>query len=52
MTDRNRELVPDSWMLVRERTLTTGPCWEGGYSEHSIICRRAELVGRSVKVKF
>ena len=24
MTDRNRELVPDSWNLERERALTTG----------------------------
>ena len=22
MTDRNRELVPDSWSLIRERALT------------------------------
>ena len=24
MADRNRELVPDSWILVRERALTIG----------------------------
>ena len=30
MTDRNRELVPDSWSLVRERALTTG--YMAGYS--------------------
>ena len=24
MADRNRELVPDNWSLVRERALTTG----------------------------
>ena len=41
--DRNRQLVPDSWSLVRERALTTGLCSEGWYSEHSGVCRRAEL---------
>ena len=51
MTDRNRELVPDNWSLVRERALTTGLCSEGWYSEHSGVCRRAELPGRSVKKK-
>ena len=51
MTDRNRELVPDSWSLVRERALTTWLCSERWYSEHSRVCRRAELHGRSVKVK-
>ena len=51
MTDRNRELVPDNWSLVGERALTTGLCSEGWYSEHSGVCRRAELTGRSVKVK-
>ena len=25
MTDRNKELVPDSWSLAGERALTTGP---------------------------
>ena len=30
MADRNRELVPDKWSLVRERALTTGLSWEGG----------------------
>ncbi|MCB4775096.1 MAG: hypothetical protein LGB71_07425 [Sulfurovum sp.] len=35
MMDRNRELVPDNWSLVRERELTTGLCSEGWYSEHS-----------------
>ena len=29
MTDRNRELVPDSWSLVRERALTIGLGSEG-----------------------
>ena len=42
MTDRNGELVPDNWSLVRERALTTGLCLEGWYSEHSGVCRRAE----------
>ena len=51
MTDRNRELVPNNWSLVRERALTTGLCSEGWYSEHSGVCRRVELPGRSVKVK-
>ena len=51
MADRNRELVPDNWSLVRERALTTGLCLEGWYSEHSGVCRRAELPGGSVKVK-
>ena len=50
MADRNRELVPDNWSLVRERVLTIGLCSEGRYSEHSGVCRRAELPGRSVKV--
>ena len=51
MADKNRELVPDNWSLVRERALTTGLCSEGWHSEHSGVCRRAELPGRSVKVK-
>ena len=51
MADRNRELVPDNWSLVRERVLTTGLRSERWYSEHSGVCRRAELPGRSVKVK-
>ena len=51
MADRNRELVPDNWSLVRERALTTGLCSEGWYSEHTGVCRRAELPGGSVKVK-
>ena len=32
--DRNGELFPDNWSLVRERALTTGLCLEGWYSEH------------------
>ena len=51
MADRNRELVPDNWSLVRERALTTGLCSEGWYSAHSGVCRRAELPGRSVEMK-
>ena len=51
MADRNRELVLHNWGLVRERVLTTGLCSEGWYSEHSGVCGRAELPGRSVKVK-
>ena len=53
MAERNWELVPDNWSLVREGPLTTGLCSKGWYSEHSSVCecRRAELMGRSVKVK-
>ena len=50
MADKNRELVPDNWSLVRERALTTGLCSEGWYSEHSGVCRRAELPGRREEV--
>ena len=46
MADRNRELVPDNWSLVRERVLTTGLCSEGWYSQHSGACRRVDLPGR------
>ena len=52
MTDRNRKLVTDSWgLVIRERALTTGPRSEEWHSEHSGVCRGAELPGRSVKVK-
>ena len=51
MADRNWELVPGSWSLVRERALTPGLTVEGWYSECSGVCRRAKLLGRSVKVK-
>ena len=51
MAVRNRELVPDDWSLVRERALTIGLCLEEWYSEHSGVCRGAELPGGSVKVK-
>ena len=51
MTDRNRQLVPDNWSLVRERALTTELCSEGLYSERSGVCRKAKLPGRSVKGK-
>ena len=50
MKDRNKELVPHSWRLVRKIALTKGLCSEGWHSEHSGICKRAELPGRSVKV--
>ena len=48
-----RGLVPDNWTLhmVSKRALTTGLCLEGWYSEHSGVCRRSELLGKSVKVK-
>ena len=51
MTDRNRELVPDNWSLVRERAQTTVLCSEGWYSEQPGVCRTAELPGMSVNVK-
>ena len=38
MTDRNGELVPGNWSLVRERALTAGLCSEGWYSKHSGVC--------------
>ena len=38
MVDRNKELVPYNWSLVRERVLTTGLCSEGWYSEHFDLC--------------
>ena len=46
MADRNRELVPDNWSLVREKALTTELCSEGWYSEHLGACRREELPGK------
>ena len=49
MTDRNGELVPDNWSLVRERALTTGLCLEGWYSEHSGVCRRSGAAGKECK---
>ena len=49
--DRDRELVPGSWSLVSERALTTGLSVEEEYPEQSAVCRRAELLGRSVKVR-
>ena len=48
LTDRNSELVPDSWRLVRERALSTVLHAERLYSEHSSVSRRAELP-RSVR---
>ena len=41
MADRNRELVPDNWSLVRGRALTTELCSKGWHSEHLGLCRRA-----------
>ena len=51
---KNRELVPGSWSLVSEteRVLATGLREEGWYFQHSSVCRRVELLGRSVKVKI
>ena len=49
--DRSKEMVADKWSLVRERALTTGICSEGWCSEHSGVYRRAELPGRSLKMK-
>ena len=49
MADRNRELVPDNWSLVRERALTAGLCLGGWYSEHSGVCRRAGAAGKECK---
>ena len=39
MTDRNRELVPGGWSLVRKRVLTAGLSVEWWYSEHTGVCR-------------
>ena len=58
MTDRNRELVPDNWSLVRERALATGlgseKSWRGGpsadnqlYQYHQARCPRTVLRGGS-----
>ena len=52
MVDRNRELVPDNWSLVRERALTTGLCLEGWYSEHSGVCRRANVPQNDYRQTF
>ena len=49
--DRNMELVPGMWSLERERVLATGLSVGAWRSEHMGICRRVELLGRSVKVK-
>ena len=51
IADRNRELVQNNWSLVKERSLTTGLCSRGWYSEHLGVCGRAELPGRSLKAK-
>ena len=39
--DRNRELVPGNWSLVKERALTTGPSAEGQYSELGCLQKSA-----------
>ena len=47
MTDRNGELVPDNWSLVREKALTTGLRSEGWHSEHSgagKVCKGKEVL--------
>ena len=49
--DRNLELVPGSWSLERETVLATGLSVGAWRYEHTGICRRVELLGRSVKVK-
>ena len=36
---RNRELIRNSWNLVRERALTTGHCSEGWYCENWCVLR-------------
>ena len=54
MADRNRELVPDNWSLVRERAELVPGCWIlvheraltsglGAKGWYSGVCRRAEL---------
>ena len=52
VTDRSGELVPCCWSLVKERAPTTWFCAKELYSEHSGVCRRTELLRRSVKVKI
>jgi len=44
MADRNRELVPDNWSLVREIALTTGLCSEAWYYEHSGVYIQHQLM--------
>ena len=39
MMDINRELVPDSWSLVRERVLTIRLCSERWVSAEERSCR-------------
>ena len=36
--DRDRQLVPGSWSLVREKTVAAGPRAEECYSKHSGTC--------------
>ena len=52
MTDENRESDPCSWNLVREGALTSWTlCVKGRPFKHSGVCRKAELLGKSVKVE-
>ena len=50
MTDRNRELVPDSWSQVIERALTTELCSEGWHCEHSgVYMYKSGAAGKKCK---
>ena len=40
MTDKSRELVPDSWSLVPERAPTPNLIRKGGIHEHSSISQK------------
>ena len=49
MTDRDRELVPDNWSLVRVRELSTGLCSERGYSEQLGCLQKYGAAGKECK---
>ena len=49
--DKNRELVPGSSCLKRERGLTTGLCVEGWYSEYLDVCRGMGLLRSEENLK-
>ena len=51
MLVRNKELVPESWSLERKSVDHWTSCRRMENSGHLGVCRRAELPGRSVKVK-
>ena len=53
MTDRNRDLVPDSWNLVRENRCPLDFVRKDSVPADSIpdVYKRAELSGKSVKLK-